>query len=138
MREYIAIDDKALRKSTRIAAIAGGVALIVLAVVIRSLYTGLVGAVLLAAMMLNKKVAMTEEGLVVTYDVVFYRYYEKWGFDEIQEIHKELSPDGRRYALHIMKDVMSRRLVYSISDADKVIELALEKNPNIHVADVDK
>ena len=37
-----------------------------------------------------------------------------------------------------MKDVMSRRLVYSISDADKVIELALEKNPNIHVADVDK
>ena len=138
MREYIAIDDKALRKSTRIAAIAGGVALIVLAVVIRSLYTGLVGAVLLAAMMLNKKVAMTEEGLVVTYDVVFYRYYEKWRFDEIQEIHKELSPDGRRYALHIMKDVMSRRLVYSISDADKVIELALEKNPNIHVADVDK
>ena len=77
MREYIAIGDKALRKSTRIAAIAGGVALIVLAVVIRSLYTGLVGAVLLAAMMLNKKVAMTEEGLVVTYDVVFYRYYEK-------------------------------------------------------------
>lgn len=138
MREYIAIDDKALRKSTRIAAVGGGIALIVLAVIIRSLYTGLVGAVLLAAMMLNKKVAMTEEGLVVTYDVVFYKYCEKWGFDEIKEIHKELSPDGRRYALHIMKDVMSRRLVYSIPDTEKVIELAMEKNPNIHVANVDK
>lgn len=137
MREYIAIDDKALRKSTRIAAVAAGIALIILAVGIRSLYTGLVGAVLLAAMMLNKKTAMTEEGLVVTYDVVFYKYYEKWGFDEIKEIHKELSPDGRRYALHIMKDVMSRRLVYSVTDAEKVIDLALEKNPNIHVADVD-
>ena len=137
MREYIAIDDKALRKSTRIAAVAAGIALIILAVGIRSLYTGLVGAVKLAAMMLNKKTAMTEEGLVVTYDVVFYKYYEKWGFDEIKEIHKELSPDGRRYALHIMKDVMSRRLVYSVTDAEKVIDLALEKNPNIHVADVD-
>ena len=137
MREYIAIDDKALRKSTRIAAVAAGIALIILAVGIRSLYTGLVGAVILAAMMLNKKTAMTEEGLVVTYDVVFYKYYEKWGFDEIKEIHKALSPDGRRYALHIMKDVMSRRLVYSVTDAEKVIDLALEKNPNIHVADVD-
>ncbi|MGN0722110.1 MAG: hypothetical protein ACI4LZ_09130 [Anaerovoracaceae bacterium] len=137
MREYIAIDDKALKKSTRIAAVAGGTALILLAVFIRSLYTGLVGVVLLAAMMLNKKVAVTDEGLVVTYDVVFYKYYEKWGFEEIKEIHKELSPDGRRYALHIMKDVMSRRLVYSVTDAEKVINLALEKNPYIHVADVD-
>lgn len=137
MREYIAIDDKALKKSTRIAAVAGGTALLLLAVFIRSLYTGLVGVVLLAAMMLNKKVAVTDEGLVVTYDVVFYKYYEKWGFEEIKEIHKELSPDGRRYALHIMKDVMSRRLVYSVTDAEKVINLALEKNPYIHVADVD-
>lgn len=137
MREYIAIDDKALKKSTRIAAVAGGTALILLAVFIRSLYTGLVGVVLLAAMMLNKKVAVTDECLVVTYDVVFYKYYEKWGFEEIKEIHKELSPDGRRYALHIMKDVMSRRLVYSVTDAEKVINLALEKNPYIHVADVD-
>lgn len=137
MREYIAIDDKALKKSTRIAAVAGGTALILLAVFICSLYTGLVGVVLLAAMMLNKKVAVTDEGLVVTYDVVFYKYYEKWGFEEIKEIHKELSPDGRRYALHIMKDVMSRRLVYSVTDAEKVINLALEKNPYIHVADVD-
>ncbi|MGN0736512.1 MAG: hypothetical protein ACI4LP_11995 [Anaerovoracaceae bacterium] len=137
MREYIAIDDKALKKSTRIAAVAGGTALIMLAVFIHSLYTGLVGVVLLAAMMLNKKVAVTDEGLVVTYDVVFYKYYEKWDFEEIKEIHRELSPDGRRYALHIMKDVMSRRLVYSVTDAEKVIDLALEKNPCIHVADVD-
>ena len=57
--------------------------------------------------------------------------------EEIQEIHKELSPDKKKYALHIMRDVMSRRLVFYIPDAEEVIGLALEKNPAIHVADVD-
>ena len=137
MREYIAINDKEPKKSTKIIAIIGGIALIIVAIIIRSLYTGLVGAVLFAAMMLSKQTAITEEGLVVTYNVIFYKYLEKWTFEEIKEIHKEISPDGRRYALHIMKDVMSRRLVYSVADANKVIELALEKNPNIHVANVD-
>lgn len=137
MREYISIDSKALKMSTRIAALAAGFGLILLGIVIQSLYTALVGAVFLAAMMLNKKTAMTEEGLVVTYDVVFCKYREVWTYDEIQEIHKELSPDGRQYALHVMKDVMSRRMLYPIPEAKEVVALAQEKNPKIHVADVD-
>lgn len=137
MRKFVSADTKALKKSTRIAAIVAGVALTIMSIFIQSLYTGLVGVVILAAMMLQKEISMTEEGLEVNYDVVLYKYRELWSYEEIKEIHKELGPDGTKYALHIMKDVMSRRLVYSISDAEKVIQLALEKNPSIHVADVD-
>lgn len=48
-----------------------------------------------------------------------------------------LSPDGTKMALHVMKDIMSRKLIYSLSEYKDVIDLALEMNPEIHVSDVD-
>ena len=136
-REYVPLDVKVMKKSTRITALIAGVGLLVMGVVIRSVYTSLVGALLLAAMALNKKTAVTERGIEITYDIGVFKRVDLWRFEEIQEIHKELSPDKKKYALHIMRDVMSRRLVFYIPDAEEVIGLALEKNPAIHVADVD-
>ena len=103
----------------------------------RSVYTIIVGALILLAMVLQKKTAVTERGIEVTYDMILFKRVELWSFDEIQEIHKELSPDGNRYALHMMKDIMSKRLVFPIPVAEEVIALALAKNPRIHVAFVD-
>lgn len=137
MREFVSIDTKRMKRSTRIAAVIAGLVLIGIAIFLHSLYTGLVGAIILAAMALSKKTAMTEEGLVVTYDALLYKYYEKWTWDQIEEVHKELSPDRANMALHVMKGIMSRRLVYTRSDADKVLELIKEKNPNINIAYVD-
>ena len=111
MREYISADAKPMKKSTRITAIIAGFGFILIGIFIWSIYSVLIGVVLLAAMCLNKQIAMDEEGLLVTYDVVVYKYYERWTYDQIQEIHKELAPDGKRYALHVMKDIMSRRLI---------------------------
>ena len=37
-----------------------------------------------------------------------------------------------------MKDIMSKRLLFSISDAQQVLEFAEEMNPSIHIAAVDK
>ena len=72
---------------------------------------------------------MTEEGLEVNYDMVVYQYRELWPYDQIEDIHKELSPDGTKMALHVMKDVMSRKLIYDLDVYKDVIALALEKNP---------
>ena len=137
MREYIPIDAKPMKKSTKIAALTAGIICVAVSIYIKSIYTALVGIIILAAMVLNKKIAVTERGIEITYDMVLFGRTDLWSFDEIQEIHKELSPDRKKYALHILKDVMSRRLVFLISDAEKVIELALEKKPAIHVSDVD-
>ena len=111
MRKYISEDRRALRKSTRIVAIIAGIGMIVLAVFIQSLHTGLVGAVLLLAMALQKEIAMTEEGLVVSYDMVVYQYKEMWTYEEIKEIHKELSPDGTKMALHVNEKRMDYYIV---------------------------
>lgn len=137
MRKYVSEDRKALRKSTRIAAIVAGIFMIGLAVYIKSWHAAFIGIVILLAMVLQKEISMTEEGLEVNYDMVVYQYRELWPYDQIEDIHKELSPDGTKMALHVMKDVMSRKLIYDLDVYKDVIALALEKNPKIHVADVD-
>ncbi len=137
MREYIPIDVKIIRKSTKVVAMALGVLCLVAGVYFQSIYAIVVGVFFLAAMVLNKKTAVTERGIEVTYDMVLFKRVDLWSFEEIREIHKELSPDGRKYALHMMKDIMSKRLVFPIPEAEKVIALAVEKNPKIHVAYVD-
>lgn len=138
MQKYIAIDDKRMKKSTRIAAIVGGLGLIALGIYMSSLYTGVIGAVLLLALVLQKEFSVTEEGVIVTYDAIVYKYREVWPFEDIVNIHKELSPDGKHYAVHFGKDVMSRRLIFPKDVADDVIRLAMEKNPSIYFGEVDK
>ena len=137
MRKFVSEDRKALRKSTRIAAIAAGFFMIGLAIYIHSIHAAFIGIVLLLAMILQKEIAMTEEGLQISYDMIVYQYKELWPYDQIEEIHKELSPDGTKMALHVMKDIMSRKLIYGKSEYADVIALALEKNPEIHVSDID-
>lgn len=137
MKEYIPLDVKIIRKSTKIVALALGLLCLCAGIYMRSVYTIIVGALILLAMVLQKKTAVTERGIEVTYDMILFKRVELWSFDEIQEIHKELSPDGNRYALHMMKDIMSKRLVFPIPVAEEVIALALAKNPHIHVAFVD-
>jgi hypothetical protein len=137
MRKYVSEDRKALRKSTRICAVIAGFFFIGLGVAIHSIHSVFIGIVLLLVMILQKEIAVTEEGLVVSYDMIVYQYKEVWTFDQIEEIHKELSPDGTKIALQVMKDIMSRKLIYSLSEYKDVIDLALEMNPEIHVSDVD-
>lgn len=138
MKEFISMDTRETKKSTRIAAIAAGLFFLALGIIRPSIYAAMIGLVMLAAMMLSKKTAVTEEGVVVTYDAIVYKYVETWAWEEIQEIHKELSPEGTKYALHFMKDIMSKRLVYSIGDAKKVLEFAQEMNPKIHIGNVNE
>lgn len=55
MREYIPIDVKIIRKSTKVVAIALGVLCLVAGVYFQSIYAIVVGVFILAAMVLNKK-----------------------------------------------------------------------------------
>ena len=74
MKEYISVDTKQMRKSTRIAAIAAGLFFIGLGIIRPSIYAGLIGAVIIAAMLLSKETVVCEEGIVVRYDAILYQY----------------------------------------------------------------
>ena len=131
MKEYVSIDTKQTKLSTRIVALIVSMVLIGISIVRRSIYGGLIGAMIIAAMLLTKKTYVCEEGLVVLYDVIVYKYKEVWPWED-----RELSPDGKKYALHFMKEVMSKRLVYDIPQAKAVMNFAKEMNPEIHFGDV--
>ena len=103
-----------------------------------SIYAALIGAAIIAAMLLSKETVVCEEGIVVRYDAIVYQYKEVWPWEEIKEIHKELSPDCKQYGLHFMKDIMTKRVVFPISEAKEVLEFAKEMNPKIHIGNVNE
>ena len=138
MKEYISLDTRQPRKSTRIAAIVAGLLFIGLGIIRPSIYAALIGIVIIAAMLLSKETVVCEEGIVVRYDAMVYKYKEVWPWEEIEEIHKELSPDCKQYGLHFMKDIMSKKLVFPIPEAKEVLEYAREMNPKIHIGNVNE
>ena len=131
-----AYDDKAMRKSTKLIAIICGLLLIIVAIYSKSIYAAIVGSVILMAIMLNKNTYASEVGIEIEYNATIFKHYSVWEFSEITEIHIEKAPDPKFCILHFMRGVMSRRLVFYKGDSDKVIKLAIEKNPHIHVANV--
>ncbi len=130
-RQFESFDIKPMRKSTRIIAVAAGILLVVTAVFTRRIYTGLIGLVLIAVTLFKKRIFVTEAGVETEYDMVIFNHVELWPFDEIKEIDKELSPDGTRMGLHFLKEVMGKRLIFSLDEYEDVIALAKEKNPDI-------
>lgn len=71
MAKIKAYDDKALRKSTRVAAVIAGIALIALSICSSVKYSAIIGVVLLLAVVFGKETYATEEGISVEYD--FFR-----------------------------------------------------------------
>ncbi|HKM28769.1 MAG TPA: hypothetical protein VJY37_03715 [Anaerovoracaceae bacterium] len=139
MQEYKAINDREMKKSTRIVAVCFGFGLIAVGIFILSIYTALVGAVILLAVILNKSMIVREDGVHVIYDMAFFKYQEFWSFEDIIEIQKEQPPDRTQMALHFTKEsLMAKRLIFGFREADSVIELATSKNPKIEVHDVEK
>ena len=138
MKEYISVDTGKMRKSTRITAIAAGLFFIGLGIIRPSIYAALIGAAIIAAMLLSKETVVCKEGIVVRYDAIVYQYKEVWPWEEIKEIHKELSPDCKQYGLHFMKDIMTKRVVFPIPEAKEVLEFAKEMNPEIHIGNVNE
>ena len=65
-REYISRDSKAPSQTTKFAGIIFGLFLIAFGAVRMSLYSIVIGAILLLALGMEKKIAMNEVGLVTT------------------------------------------------------------------------
>lgn len=137
-KEFISRDSKAPSATSRAMGLIMGVILVAFGIVTFRFYSIAIGVILILALCMEKKIAIDEEGLSVTYSLLFINRRDVWPMDEIEEIHKERSPDGREMALHVMRGIMSKRLIYPIEKYQQVIDFVLEKNPDVHVAYIDK
>ena len=137
-KEFISKDSKAPSNLTKMIGVFMGAILIVYGILRLQYYAIAIGAILMLALCMEKKIAIDENGLTVSYSILFINKKDIWPMEEIEEIHKELSPDGKEMALHVMRGIMSKRLIYPLNSYQDVIDFILEKNPNIHVAYIDK
>ena len=122
-------------RTTDIACMIVGVALIALSLWQRQIYAAVVGFVLLAAGMMAKDVYVSEEGIITEYKFLARHRLEVWKWDEIYDIFCEYSPkDPGKVGIHFTKpNMMAKRLFFPRGQKDEVIDLALAKNPNIKV-----
>lgn len=136
MARIKAYDDKALSKSTRVAAFIAGIALIVLAVFSTVKYSALIGIVLLLAVIFGKETYVSEEGISVEYDFILFKHVIGWDFEEITDIHLEKIKGGHQ-GLHFLKDVLTRRLLFGRDEVEEVLRMAKRRNSTIRIEDLE-
>lgn len=100
----------------------------------RSVYVFICGILIIPSIMLNKYSIVNDEGIIIVYDVLFFKYKEYWNYIDISELHREHSKKTENVALHFLKGSMSKRLILAREDAIKVIDMAVKKNKRIHVS----
>ncbi|MFV0516728.1 MAG: hypothetical protein ACK5MV_04975 [Aminipila sp.] len=133
MCEIKSLNDRKQKKSTKSVSIVVGILLIALSIYLKAIYGIICGVLLLATVGLSKKTIINQDGILVTYDVTVYKYRELWRFIDIKELHRENISDTNTTALHFMKDVMSKRILLTSEDAEKVLEMAKSSNPQMHI-----
>ncbi len=137
MNEFKVLNDRKRRLSTRIAAVVFGISIIVLGILFESPVGILLGPFLVWSAFFNKYTLVNEEGITVYYDAVLFKYKEAWLFDEVSNLHRETVKDPRYIVLHFTRRSLSKRLIFEKEDAQRIIDLALQKNSKIHFEDVD-
>ncbi|WP_419026404.1 hypothetical protein [Emergencia sp.] len=131
-----AYDDRALSKSTRAAASIAGIALIALSAFSSVKYSAVIGVVLLLAVIFGKETYATEEGISMEYDFLVFKHVIHWDFEEITDIHLEGIRGGHQ-GMHFLRDVMTRRLLFSREEVEQVLQMAKSRNGAIHVEKID-
>ena len=111
-----------------------GFALFVVSVFSQS-WGGIVASSLfMIAALLRKWVIIDEDGMHVYYNAYFFKYEEAWTFEEITSIHKDTRHCGpNECMLHIGREFMTRRYVFTLAETAEIIAMAKEKNPGIQI-----
>ncbi|MFA5635503.1 MAG: hypothetical protein WCX60_03125 [Anaerovoracaceae bacterium] len=137
MNEFKIVNDRKRRLSTRIAAVVFGIGIIVLGIAFASPVGILLGPFLVWSAFFNKYTLVNPEGIIVHYDAVLFKYKEAWLFDDVSNLHRETVKDPKYMVLHFTRRSLSKRLIFEKEDAQRIIDLALQKNSKIHFEDID-
>ncbi len=136
MDKIKAYDERAMKKSTKMAALLMGAGLIIFGFWSSVRYSAVIGVILILAVVFQKETYICREGIVLAYDFIIYKHKIVWNFDEISDIHIENAGNSTYVILHFLRDVMTRRLVFSKEEADRVLELAERANAHIHIEEM--
>lgn len=96
------------------------------------------GLLYILALLMKKDTVVTVRGLEIYYQMRITTHYDFWAWDQIGSVLREDRNHPKLVALHFMKGDRLKRLFFTREDADKIMSLAKERNPDIYVENADK
>ena len=130
MPEYQILNNRNTKIEYRIIAFILGVVLVVVGMLTQVYYEILIGFPVMYSSFFKKVTVVNDEGIQIEYKGPFFRHLEKVLFSDMTNIRIE--DVNENTALHFLKNHMSRRLIFSKSDANNIISLAKSKNHRIY------
>lgn len=88
------------------------------------------------ALAMEKSVAVTQRGLEVFHDMRVTTNYELWPWTDIFAVTHEPDPkDASRTVVYFSKGDRTRHFSFDRADAEKILRLAKERNPQVKLYD---
>ena len=125
-----------MKKSTRWASVGFAVLFVVMGILSKIFYAWFAGLLLGVAMLFEKKLCITGQGMEMEYRLLVKLHHEVWTFEEIESIHREAVKELELTALIFMKGLSGKRMIFSIENAEKIVQMAKDINPSIDYHDV--
>jgi len=136
MTEYSALNANPTKKVTRIFGIILGASLIFIGIFIQSLYSAIVGTIIILAVIYRKELLFNEEGYVTRYDFLLFHHEDCWKYADLYCIHRDPAPNIAYMGLLLQKDMAVKRAIILINHVEPVLELAKTKNPSLFIDDI--
>lgn len=134
MEEIMILNDRTISKVKKLGGFFMGIIILFSGIYTHSLYALICGILIALSILLNKYSIVNDDGIVIVYDALFYKYKEYWNYIDISELHRESSQKTENIALHFLKGSMSKRLVLTREDSIKVMNMAVKKNNKLHIS----
>lgn len=91
------------------------------------------GLLYILTLLMKKDTVVTIRGLEIYYQMRITTHYDFWAWDQIDSILREDRKHPQLLALHFMKGDRLKRLFFTREDAEKILVLAKERNPEIYI-----
>ncbi len=95
------------------------------------------GIIMILATFSDRKHVISQEGVDILYTVCGVQFHNMWDWAEINTIHTDSIKSRPNVELHIGKDVVSRRFIFSEDDAGKAIDIAGRINSKIYITEME-
>lgn len=111
-------------------------ALLVAGVVTRWKIALVFGVLYTLALLMEKSVAVTQRGLEIFHQMQVTTNYERWDWADVYAVTHESDPrHAGQTILYFTKGDRTKRAAFADADAEKVLRLARERNPDVKVYD---
>lgn len=94
------------------------------------------GFIIILATFSSRKQVVSEEGVDVEYSILGYCFHNLWKYEEILAVHTDKRKSAPNVEIHINKGAINRRFIFSLRDANSVVDLIKSKKPEIKILEV--